>query len=347
MTTPPSPESAEPPTSPGDDLGEPEENGSSSPAPRRSPLEYLLLRESIDEQRRQISAEGGAGAADLGRAETAFSAAMRLLDPADPFPSGPTPHLVLLLLREAAFWSFRSLRIPGETLESQLDQAPAELLVFIAGGEDSLAKARTLLLGSGHEEALRPVTELEHDAQEATKILQALLKKATEPQRKLEHLLLLRTFRIGVAVGLLGGVIGLVLWVVSIVTTPPDLLAGKVWHASSSYKNYNPTTRIVDGNSTEIFFHTNEEMNPWVEFDLAHPALIKSITVKNRSDCCSERAIPLVVEVSQDRSHWKEVARRNEDFRQWTSKISPQQARYVRIRSLRKTWLHLEKVHVR
>jgi hypothetical protein len=346
MTTSPSPDSTEPPTS-SDDLEEPGQVGSSPPSPRPSLLEFLLLRASIDEARRQIANEGGSRKADLVRAEAAFTAALRLLDPADPFPSGPTPRLVLLLLREAAFWAFRSLQIPGQTLEAQLNQAPGELLAFLAGGEESLSMARALLLGSGPEEALRPAADLEHDAEEAAKIVRALLEKATGPQRKLEHLLVLRTLRLGTLVGLLGGMVGLLFWVISILTTPPDLLAGKTWRASSSYKNYNPATRIVDGNSTELFFHTNEESSPWVEFDLGPPALIRSFTIKNRSDCCSERAVPLVVEVSQDQSHWKEVARRNEDFRQWTSKITPQNARYVRIRALRKTWLHLENVHVR
>jgi hypothetical protein len=319
--------------------------GSPDPDNQGSWREYFLLRNAIDACRGQLASDG-TNAADLARAEAAFSAAMRLLSPADPLPAAPSPYLALLLLREAAFWAFRSLKIPGDTLEAQIAEAPAALLASLAEAGEPQARARSLLLGSGREEALRPGEELERDARETTEIVRALVGEAAGPQRRLERLLFLRAIRSGVALGLLAGALGLAIWGLSRLTRPPELLAGKAWRASSSYKNYNPRTRVVDGNSTEIFFHTGEEINPWVEFDLARPEKVKSFAIQNRSDCCSERAVPLVIEVSQDRERWKEVARKNEDFSLWTGKIGPQDARFVRVRALRKTWLHLENVRV-
>ena len=68
--------------------------------------------------------------------------------------------------------------------------------------------------------------------------------------------------------------------------------------------------------------------------------------VKNRGDCCGERAVPLVVEVSDDRKRFREVARRGEDFQFWSAEFEPVTARYVRLRSPVSTTLHLRQVSV-
>jgi hypothetical protein len=69
--------------------------------------------------------------------------------------------------------------------------------------------------------------------------------------------------------------------------------------------------------------------------------------VTNRDDCCLERAVPLVVEVSDDRKKWRTVARRADSFREWEGKFAPLKARYVRLRVDRHSILHLAKVSVR
>ena len=70
------------------------------------------------------------------------------------------------------------------------------------------------------------------------------------------------------------------------------------------------------------------------------------VRVLNRDDCCAERAIPLVVEVSLDRHGWHEVARRKDQFEDWTAKFSPVSARYVRLRVPRRSILHLKSVRI-
>jgi hypothetical protein len=70
------------------------------------------------------------------------------------------------------------------------------------------------------------------------------------------------------------------------------------------------------------------------------------VRVRNRRNCCSERAVPLVVEVSTDNEHWLEVTRNEQDFSEWKGSFAPVQARWVRLRVPRKTVLHLRRVRV-
>ena len=56
--------------------------------------------------------------------------------------------------------------------------------------------------------------------------------------------------------------------------------------------------------------------------------------------------MPLVVEASPDQKTWTEVARRTEVFETWQPKFAKQNARFLRLRVDRKSWLHLERVAV-
>jgi hypothetical protein len=100
------------------------------------------------------------------------------------------------------------------------------------------------------------------------------------------------------------------------------------------------------GVSTEVFFCTNEEENPWFEYDLGAPLQFSSLTIFNRSDSVQERAVPLVVEISNDRKTYKQIASRKEVFDAWRPSFPPQRARYVRLRVTRKSFLHLDRVSV-
>lgn len=96
-----------------------------------------------------------------------------------------------------------------------------------------------------------------------------------------------------------------------------------------------------------IFFHTNEEDSPWVQYDLGEPKTFHEVEVQNRLDCCGDRAVPLVVEVSDDEKSWTQVARMDEPFARWVPTFPPRRARYVRLRVARRSILHLEAVAIR
>jgi hypothetical protein len=127
----------------------------------------------------------------------------------------------------------------------------------------------------------------------------------------------------------------------------PDLLLGKPWTASSKAFDCKPKEMECGGARSAMFFHTTEEEKPWLEFDMGAVQSFSRIEVVNREDCCPERAVPLIVEVSDDKAKWREVARRTDTFREWETTIKPTAARYVRLRVDRRTSFHLIRVTLR
>ena len=74
---------------------------------------------------------------------------------------------------------------------------------------------------------------------------------------------------------------------------PADMAQGKAASQSSTYGGALPS-RAVDGNTDGVFSHnsvshTNSQANAWWELDLGSSAAISSITIWNRTDCCSNR----------------------------------------------------------
>jgi len=70
------------------------------------------------------------------------------------------------------------------------------------------------------------------------------------------------------------------------------------------------------------------------------------VLVDNRLDCCRERAIPLVVEVSTDQKEWRQVAVRHQLFDTWRADFPRVETRWVRLSVPRKTFLHLSRVRL-
>lgn len=131
------------------------------------------------------------------------------------------------------------------------------------------------------------------------------------------------------------------------VFTPVDLAKGKPWRASSSWGTCSPERGRCGSLISRIIFHTLEDDSPWFEIDLQKKEKFSSISVINRKDeDMRSRAVPLVLEASDDAIKWRELARKTEVFLNWTAKFPPTEARYVRARADRKTWLHLEAVKV-
>lgn len=128
---------------------------------------------------------------------------------------------------------------------------------------------------------------------------------------------------------------------------PPDLAAKKPWRASSKYADCHPERFDCGGAKTGIFFHTNLDAEPWVEIDLLAPTTFSSASVGNRLDCCQERAVPLILEASDDRTTWRELARHDTVFAKWNPTFAPVTARFLRLRVPRESFLHLDtfKVH--
>jgi hypothetical protein len=125
------------------------------------------------------------------------------------------------------------------------------------------------------------------------------------------------------------------------------LLAGKPWTASSKAYDCHPKDMECGGARSAMFFHTQEEEKPWIVLDMGAPQSFSRLEVVNREDCCADRAVPLVVEVSDDNQKWTEIARRTDQFREWETTFKPTTARYVRLRVDRRTSFHLVRVTLR
>jgi hypothetical protein len=81
--------------------------------------------------------------------------------------------------------------------------------------------------------------------------------------------------------------------------------------------------------------------------DMNQERSIHEIEIKNRTDCCFERALPLVAEVSSDGKSFSLVGWRDKVFAEWTVRFEPRAARYVRLRADAETMLHFAGVTIR
>lgn len=161
------------------------------------------------------------------------------------------------------------------------------------------------------------------------------LARLEAPRRARTWQLAMRALKFAGAVALACAVVGGVVALVRSRPPAPGLLAGRPVNTSSKLGR--------DSGNPKLMFHTDLEFRPWAEWDLGQPTRLHEVVVSNRSDCCDERALPLVVEVSDDRTRWVEVARRTEAFGA-NAKISFNEisARYLRLRVDRESFLHLE-----
>ena len=127
---------------------------------------------------------------------------------------------------------------------------------------------------------------------------------------------------------------------------PRDLAKGAPFRTSSVWAVCDPEKLLCGGFYMEIFFHTHIENEPWIEFDLGTPQKVSRLFVRNRHDF-RERAVPLVVEVSNDRKTFREVIRRDRVFGAWLAEFRPVETRWVRLRVAKhQTALHLETVEI-
>jgi hypothetical protein len=255
------------------------------------------------------------------RAAAHLEAARRALDPANPLGWGEEEAVATTLLRDAA-----------------------RLALLAASGQEGTLEA--LLERRGGPAALRPLLEPGPRSREQIAVLQAAIDELlTEPllgslelQRAQRRRLVRLCFLAATVLGLMATLA---------MAMRPNLARGKPWRTSSSAFACNPREHQCGGAKTDILFHTKEENFPWFEVDLGQPTAFSEVVVKNRTDGFLERASPLVIEVSDNRTAWREVARKTEAFRSWEASVPGAKARYLRLRVDRRSTLHLESVVVR
>ena len=255
--------------------------------------------------------------------------------------------------RQSSYWALCSLLAreeptfqpeQGERIWATLDPA----LLAQAVSDEARIEGLQTALRSGSFVYFAELPKVEQQALliELRKLSQALLTKLDERSVALDAIYLQRASRLAL----------LALFAICVAVTPmivkkrlqerSELANSKPWRASSALGEGCTSPAQKCPESPNFFFHTLEEASPWVEFDLRASRKVTRVHVENRVDCCTERADPLVIEVSSDQKRWKRVARHEGVFTEWDAEFSPVQARYLRVRLLKQNYLHLVAVRI-
>ena len=139
-------------------------------------------------------------------------------------------------------------------------------------------------------------------------------------------------------------------------------IAGEVWavlptnislHKKVSVSSQVPGTHPDGVVDDEVYglpsFESAIEDSPWLAVDLGQRYLISDAEVFGRHDCCFDQAIPLAFEVSDDGETYRTLATKTDPFVSllpWIVKPLQVEARYVRVRVLRRSILALTEVVV-
>jgi hypothetical protein len=320
------------------------ESAESSPPQKRSVWQWFWRGKELALARQAVRDVPAGVRLQLTRARTAQELGERALEPIDALRSGPSLPLSVSLFREAAYWalSAQSEAAPAPDLASAFERVELETLTFAAGSSDGLEQVKkALLLKSFRETADDSPEQQRQDATVLRAFVQALIDLQLGPERRVGRALVQRWVRFGLSTFFLLSLIIAGSVLLGGALRGPDLLVARPWRTSSS----NPS--VPRAERREYFFHTQEEDSPWIEYDLGKPTVFSVVEVSNRRDCCPERAAPAVIEVSTDQQHWKEVSRRADSYSVWEAKFAATTARYVRVRVLRRSILHLSGVAVR
>jgi hypothetical protein len=282
----------------------------------------------------------------LGRAKAALATGNLVREPSDPSRKKIASAHAAALYSEALFWAFWSYKpdVSGPTAEA-LWTDDSELAREFGFTTERAAEVKKLFSTPQLGVLLAERTESEQEAAAAA------LKRAAvvaidvreRPLRALEAITLKALARIVLTVLLIAGAAGAA---VALRPQRPNIAAGKRWSASSSLFDCHPDQGECGGAKTRIFFHTKDETDPWLQYDLGSKTEISALRIENRQDAEGARAVPLIVEVSDDGSRFKEVARRDEDFSVWKPSFPKVSTRYVRLRVPRKSMLHLDEVEI-
>ncbi|HVR20337.1 MAG TPA: discoidin domain-containing protein [Polyangiaceae bacterium] len=295
----------------------------------------------------------------LERARVAAELAERARRPSDPLPGGGGVATACELYRQSIHWALRAHRevgrnapepeLPAATTSTLWDEADRALLERAAGGSEALARLRSELVDRSFVDFAELSERRQDELAEAARAFSQVLLEALEPERKKAERLWFRRalfFACGIAVVATG--IFLTRAALAWREARRDLAALAPWTTSSLYAVGGcPSPRQECPESPNYFFHTYMENDPWIIFDLGKVKRTSSIVVRNRVDCCADRPVPLVVELSTDKKNWTIVARQTSAFDVWRASYAKTRARYVKLHVPKPDGiLHLKSVRV-
>lgn len=315
-------------------------------------VEWFWRGATLADRRRAFAEPDGRATPFAQRARASAEIARNALTLDEPLfmvPDGSVSELY----RQSAYWSLCALselsgRAVGkgyaESIWAELD--PSMLVGAVQRAERIEVLRTSLRAGSFVYFAELPRDEQLAICAELRKLSEALLVKLDEHRRPLNKILIQRAWRLGLLVLAALVIAAVTVWVRGVLLERSDLAAGKPWRASSQLESVCISPAQQCPGEVGYFFHTAEEQDPWIEFDLGTLRLLSRVRVDNRQDCCAERAIPLVVEVSINHQTWQTVAREDAEFKSWSPSFTPVNARWLRLRVLNRTFLHLDRVRI-
>jgi hypothetical protein len=290
--------------------------------------------------RAAMLAPGDPREAALRQARLTLEVARRVAEPVERLPAGPTAPVLTSLYRDAVYWALLAGRATAEPdgapdLKQLWADLPPEAFPASVRDDATLELVRRKLVESSGPDRLSATDE---DVARIRRFAEALVADLDVPRRRVGQLL-------GIRWAAIGGVAVVVLLIVFGVRTlviGRNLVADRPPKTSTSWAGCSS-----DPGCVPLLFCTDDQADPWAEFDLGSAKPIHRVDVTNRDDCCGDRAVPLVIETSNDRVSWAELGRRNEEFTSFTLKFAPRVTRYVRFRVPKRTVFHLKDVAIR
>lgn len=116
---------------------------------------------------------------------------------------------------------------------------------------------------------------------------------------------------------------------------PPNRALRKPVVASSRYPDTPDPSGFTDGDRVTLGVHTNNEPTPLVSVDLGVPYKVDRVRIYQRTDCCPDDSLPLVVEVGDDGDPAPFVAERTTHFDVWEIDVGGHSASTVKVRTTR------------
>jgi hypothetical protein len=245
-----------------------------------------------------------------------------------------------LLYQEATELLTRARRSSAESVSppnaAELSETDRERLLAAVGTDGA-----SHLAGASPEERRATARLLERVAKDIAAPLRA-------DAARVRRVLWSRWLRIGITAAALLAV-PVTLLVQRQAISGPNLALDRPVTMSSKYAEGNvgrDPSAVVDGDRQNLGFHTDRGGPQHVTIDLGAKKEIRSVVVYNRTECCSNKAVPLRIEVSKNGRRYRRVAERSRDFEVWEATFSSTAARYVRLVSSSGDYFHLAEVEV-
>ena len=305
----------------------------------RALVDWLLVRSELAQARVAAAQLSSERREFVRRAKLALEFGELAFAPGSAVRSGSTAPLASNFFRQAVYWALLAQRVKlGPVSPEQLWSETERSLLPVDENEytylEGAMRYSFIELAEGSEEAQRAQTvRLHRAAKSVVTAVQRIIWRVQWAKLK-------RVMRVALVMSILVAA-GIGLWPAKV-----DMAKGKPWRVSSIGSECHPEKSECAGGKTDILFHTLQEQNPWFEYDFGAPIAFSSLTIRNRTDYGEERALPLVVEVSNDGQSFTQVTRREATFSTWKPSFTTQHARYLRLRVARESILHLEAIKV-